>query len=111
MKKKTYKSMLNRLYREVKKRKEAERRIMIPMKVSVSHRKIDTIKIVKRISNDDMMNMTGAMEYAKRDMAHGIAMKLLDDGYLFFRQQYVDPITDSAVIECRLDVTMPNRWE
>lgn len=111
MKKKTYKSMLNRLYREVKKRQEAEKRIMIPMNVSVSRRKIDTIKIAKRIRNDEMMNITGAIEYAKKDMAHEIAMKLLENGYFFFKQQYVDPITDSAVIECRIDVTMPNRWD
>lgn len=87
MKKKTYKQMQNRLYREIKRRIEAEKRIMIPCRMCTR----DNDHIVKSI------------------MANIVATKLLADEYIAFysHENHYEPITDVMEIEARLDVVRP----
>lgn len=110
MKKKTYKQMQNRLYREIKRRIEAENRIMIPLEVKTDGRQIDTIKTRNMIpcrmctrDNDHIV---------KSIMANKIATKLLADEYIAFysHENHYEPITDVMEIEARLDVVRPKGY-
>lgn len=107
MKKKTYKQMQNRLYREIKRRIEAEKRIMIPLEIRTDGRQIDTIKIRNMVpcrmctrDNDHIV---------KSIMVNKIATKLLADEYIVFysHENHYEPITDVMEIEARLDVVKP----
>ena len=107
MKKKTYKQMQNRLYREVKRRIEAEKRIMIPLEVRTDGRQIDTVKIRNmipcRMCTKDNEHMV------KSIMANKIATKLLADQYITFYsyENHYAPALDTIEIEARLDVVRP----
>ena len=107
MKKKTYKQMQNRLYREIKRRIEAEKRIMIPMEVRTDGRQIDTIAVRNmvpcRVCTKDKI------VFVKSIMANKIATKLLADQYITFcsYENHYAPAIDTIEIEARLDVVKP----
>lgn len=107
MKKKTYKRMQNRLYREVKRRIEAEKRIMIPMEARTDGRQIDTIAVRNMVpcrvcaKDNDV--------FIKSIMANKITTKLLADQYITFysHEDHYGPVEDIIEIEARLDVVKP----
>lgn len=104
MKKKTYKQMQNRLYREIKRRIIAEKRIMIPLEVRTDGRQIDTIA-VRNIVPCRLYTKDNDV-FVKSIMANKIATKLLADQYITFyscENQY-EPAIDTIEIEARLDV-------
>ena len=107
MKKKTYKQMQNRLYREVKRRIEAEKRITIPIEVRTDGRQIDTIAVRNmvpcRVCTKDKY------VFIKSIMANKIATKLLADQYITFYsyENHYAPAIDTIEIEARLDVVKP----
>ena len=107
MKKKTYKQMQNRLYREIKRRIIAEKAIMIPIEVRTDGRQIDTIKIRNMIPY--RMCAKGSDHIVKSIMANKIATKLLADQYIMFysHENNYEPITDVMEIEARIDVVKP----
>ena len=99
--------MQNRLYREIKRRIEAEKRIKIPLELRTDGRQIDTIKIRNMIPCRMCTKDNGHM--VKSIMANKIAARLLADQYIVFHSledNYV-LITDTIEIEARLDVVKP----
>ena len=107
MKKKTYKQMQNRLYREVKRRIEAEKRITIPIEVRTDGRQIDTIAVRNMVPCRVCTKDNDA--FVKSIMANKIVTKLLADEYIAFysHADHYEPITDVVEIEARLDVVKP----
>lgn len=114
MKKKTYKKMQNRLYREIKRRIIVENMFFrTPIECVVSERKIDTIKVCHAFRSPSCYgiheNFKPYEEFAKQTMADKIADKLLSDNYITFMQGEEPgmPISDYFRIEARLDVVKP----
>lgn len=111
MKKKTYKQMQNRLYREIKRRIEAENRIKIPLEVNVCERKIDTIELRKCIDRRELAMYLGdeGGEMIKRSMAHEVCNTLYDEGYFVFYNSTSpsDVVFDYKELECRIDIVRP----
>lgn len=107
MKKKTYKQMQNRLYREIKRRMIAEKRIMIPLEVRTDGRQIDTLEIRNIIP---YRMCVGDYEHIiKSAIANKLATKLIADQYVMFythKSQY-EPTIDSLEIRARIDVAKP----
>jgi hypothetical protein len=107
MKKRTYKQMQNRLYREIKRRMIAEQTMKLTVPVHIEHRNFDTL-VVRHLINKRMIppNTTEYTEYIKRDMAHQLADKLKDEGYItyFTREEPDEMIFDNAEIEARIMV-------
>lgn len=107
MSKKSYKRNQNRLYREIKRRMIAEQAMMFPVPVHIEHRNFDTLA-VRHLINKRMIppNTTEYTEYIKRDMAHQLADKLKDEGYItyFTREEPDEPIFDNVEIEARIMV-------
>ena len=107
MSKKSYKRNQNRLYREIKRRMIAEQAMMFPAPVHIEHRNFDTL-VVRKLIDKRMIppNTTEYSEYIKRDMAHQLANKLMDEGYIryFTREDPDGPIFDNAEIEARIMV-------
>lgn len=113
MKKRTYKRMQNRLYREIKKRMQLEHSIAFPPKVCVEQRKIDTLKTRQRINIERFpVNDPAFDKMCKRDMVYMLCDKLLDDGYVQFYkgENSYAPIEGFAEVECRIDVVRPQKW-
>ena len=108
MKKKTYKQMQNRLYREIKRRILAERPLMKPVQFVKCERKIDTIKIESMIPHY-IAAYEDAEIFIKQDFARKIVNKLIADGYIEFRSAYepASSIPNCTRIEARLDVLKP----
>lgn len=107
MSKKSYKRNQNRLYREIKRRMIAEQAMKFPVPVHIEHRNFDTL-VVRNLINKRMIppNTTEYSEYIKRDMAHHLANKLMDEGYISYstREDQYGPIFDNAEIEARINV-------
>ena len=86
MKKKTYKQMQNRLYREIKRRQLAERQ---NPKIRMSYQSrtipIETIRTKHLIDPEDITKYAEeAIEYTKQDIANAMSQKLLESGYIAF---------------------------
>lgn len=111
MKKKTYKRMKNRLYREIKRRMDLEHRLAFPPKVCVERRKVETLQVRQLIPNNRIPGeyIEEFERNVKRDMAGKIADKLLEDGYICFMtaENGADPIWGSREVRARLDVVRP----
>lgn len=111
MKKRTYKRMQNRLYREIKARMIAEKKLSMsarPRWIARETRHIDTLKVSRGrtqragISNDEFMN------YEKEAIARMFAIKLLEDGYIDFHTEMIEEGMYLEVrIDARLDVVKP----
>ncbi len=107
MSKKSYKRNQNRLYREIKRRIIAEQAMKTTVPVHIEHRNFDTLVIRKLIDKRMISpNTTEYSEYIKRDVAHQLANKLMDEGYIsyFTREDSDEPIFDNAEIEARIMV-------
>ena len=104
MKKKSYKQMQNRLYREIKRRMIAETAMKFPVPVHIEHRNFDTLA-VRHYVNKNMVPPEYT-EYIKRNMAHQLADKLMDEGYIKYctRESPCEPILDNVEIEARIMV-------
>lgn len=107
MKKRTYKQMQNKLYREIKRRMIAEQAMKFPVPVHIEHRNFDTLAIRKLVDKWEIpANSAKYAEYIKRDMAHQLADKLMHEGYISYytREEPCGPISDNAEIEARIMV-------
>ncbi len=107
MSKKSYKRNQNRLYREIKRRIIAEQAMEFHVPVHIEHRNFDTLA-VRNIIDKRMIppNTTEYSGYIKRNMAHQLAHKLMDEGYIsyFTREDSDGQISDNAEIEARIMV-------
>ena len=107
MKKRTYKQMQNRLYREIKRRMIAEQTMKFTVPIHIEHRNFDTLAIRRLVDNRTIpVNTAEYSEYIKRDMAHQLADKLMAEGYIsyFTREELNEPLFDNAEIEARINV-------
>ena len=110
MSKKSYKRMQNRLYREIKARIIAEKKLDLPVQFWPVRetRHIDTLKVSSRRTEPAGYNTDEFMEYEKARIAMMFADKLLEDGYIDFHTEkleegmYLEVCTDA-----RLDVVKP----
>ena len=111
MKKKTYKQMQNRLYREIKRRIVAENKIMYIHRIDACQRKVDTLAIRNRIDIDQARYIGYAQleEMTKREMASKAMTKLLEDGYFLFtaKEDPEDFMSGYQTVECRIQVIRP----
>ena len=111
MNKKSYKRIQKRLYREIKARMIAEKKLSMsawPGWTARETRHIDTLKVSRGhteragISNDEYMN------YEKEAIARMFACKLLEDGYISFHTESLEAGEYSEVrIDATLDVVKP----
>ena len=89
MSKKSYKRHQNRLYREIKRRIEAENRIKVPLDISVCERPIEKFGVIQHVPNEQISihaidQERSFEEMIKRDMAYKICDDLLQKGYFAF---------------------------
>lgn len=105
MKKKTYKQMQNRLYREIKRRIIAEKCNSIEVKPPRPN--IDTIAVRQILSREACLMLDEST--IKKAIARRVVDKLYDDNYFIFytRKDSFVPILDQIEIECRLKVAKP----
>lgn len=107
MKKRTYKQIQNRLYREIKRRIIVEKQLLRSTKLAVERSRIETLCIRNAaFRHTYYCNEAKYVEFLKRNMARSIADKLLDDGYIVFytSEQNDGPYSDYVEIEARLKV-------
>ena len=113
MKKRTYKQMQNRLYREIKRRMMLER-MPVPI-CKIEQRKIETMAMCYRIDNYKIKQIGPDYdEFVKREIAFNICDKLLEQGYFIFKTQTdsYGPIDDYTEIMGKIDVVRPGgTWE
>ena len=83
MSKKSYKSIQNRLYREIKRRIIAENQLLKPIQFTKIERKIETIKI-KEIIPDYIEGTKENIEIIKSDMVNQIMKQLIENDYIKF---------------------------
>ena len=111
MSKKSYKRNQNRLYREIKRRIIAEQALKFPVPVHIEHRNFDTLAI-KHLVDKRMIppNCPEYSEYIKRDMAHQMADKLMNEGYISYytMERPNEILYDQCEIEARIKVV---KWE
>ena len=119
MKKRTYKRMQNRLYREIKRRIFAEKRadclIINQQKMVYVDRDVETLK-VRKIVPGYIEQTKEYLEDIRSDMAKQITQRLIADGYLKFNYggKYIQIAEDEEVmdikeIEATLNVVKP--WD
>jgi hypothetical protein len=87
-----------------------EQALKFPVPVHVEHRNFDVLAIRKLV--DKRMIPPNCDEYIKiikHDMAHILADKLMDEGYICYytREDQSDPIYEHGEIEARLEVAKP----
>lgn len=107
MKKRTYKRMKNRLYREIKARKIAEARLQRQIKFEVVRRQIDTLRVKRGYAVP--ANYEERMDaFNKQQLARELVTRLLEDGYIAFRAKAVEyGQCLMAEAEAELDVVKP----
>ena len=109
MKKRTYKQMQNRLYREIKRRIIVERLfsdlLKHSVKVTVEHPKVETLRIRNNVCMEYLYK-ADYTEWLKHDLVQKMAEKLLKDGYIVFytAKEGVGPLAEYTEIEARLTV-------
>ena len=110
MSKKSYKRMQNRLYREIKARMIAEKKLDLPVQFLPVRetRHVVTLKVSRGhteragISNDEYMN------YEKEAIARMFGERLLKDGYIDFHTEYIEEgMYQEVRIDATLDVVRP----
>ncbi len=113
MSKKSYKRNQNRLYREIKRRIIAEQRLLRPVTFAKCERKIETLKVIN-IVPEYMEQTKEVIEYIKKDMARQMIRRLIDNGYVQYKQfgkyQRVaddEEVMDIKEIEATLNVVRP----
>lgn len=106
MNKKSYKRMQNRLYREIKARMIAEKKLSM----SAWHgwtaretRHIDTLKVSRKHMELAGVCSNGYTEYEKETIARMFGERLLEDGYIDFHTEYLE---EGMYQEVRIDATL-----
>lgn len=106
MNKKSYKRLQNRLYREIKARMIAEKKLSMsacPGWTARETRRIDTLKVSRLhteragISHDEYMN------YEKEAIAQMFGERILEDGYISF---HTESLEAGEYLEVRIDATL-----
>ena len=106
MKKRTYKRLMNRLYREIKARKLAEIPLMKPVQYTVVNRRFETLCVVHRMPYGLMTSdVDGYIDMAKKEMTRNIATKLAEEGYI--KTVLASDYDGSMVIKQFLEVVSP----
>lgn len=112
MKKKTYKQMQNRLYREIKHRMIAEGKMKMPVpRFHVIEKTIETVRCVKMINagvcREEEMELV--MENVRKDLVHSMCDKLMEEGYLLFTSQVssADDVVPMVKTEAIMQVVKP----
>lgn len=110
MSKKSYKQMQNRLYREIKRRMLLE---LCKVNLEMNHfqvwnRRIETIGVMRYVRDDDYM-MPEVKEIIKSNLAACIARKLVEGGYVAFRERPGRPCNGCHQVEARLKVIKPEQ--
>lgn len=111
MKKRTYKRMQNKLYREIKRRMIAEQAMKFPVPVHIEHRNFDTLAIRHLVDKRAVPeNSAEYVECIKRAMAYQLADKLMHEGYISYynKEEPYGQNLDYAEIEARIMVTRKN---
>ena len=113
MSKKSYKRNQNRLYREIKRRMIAEQKLLRPVSIVKCERKIVTLK-VRNMVPEYIEQTKEYIEFIRHDMAKQIMQKLIDDGYVQFKdfgkyQRISDDeeVMDVKEMEATLNVVKP----
>jgi hypothetical protein len=107
MKKRTYKRMQNRLYREIKRRMELENMpLPAPPRICAERMHVDTLR-GRRIVQPEMS--VECFELVKKDIANEFTKMLLERGYIGFDMRKYDMINGSVEIEGSLDVVRGRR--
>lgn len=117
MSKKSYKRMKNRLYREIKARIVAEKKLCLPDRFWPARetRHVDTLKVSRRHTQRAGVLEERILDYEKESIARMFAVKLLEDGYISFHTESLEAGEYSEVrIDATLDVVKPRegiRWD
>ena len=113
MSKKSYKRNQNRLYREIKRRIDAENRLLKPVQFIKYEQNVETIKI-RSILPDYIEQTKEYIEFVKSDMTKQIVKKLVEDGYVKFnysgkyhRIADDEEVMNISEIEARVCVVKP----
>ena len=111
MSKKSYKRMQNRLYREIKARMIAEKKLNMPVRFWPARetRHIDTLKVSRRHTEMAGVSNNGYMEYEKETIARMFGERLLEEGYIDFHTEYLEEHFEDqpvAYLEVRIDATL-----
>lgn len=104
MSKKSFKKLQNRLYRETKRRIQAEAAARFPVPIVRVESKVDTLKIRKLVQIQDPLFNEGYTDYVRREMAGQMADSLLKEGYIEFRSGERRELYDCIEVEARLKV-------
>ena len=117
MSKKSYKKLQNRLYREIKARMIAEKKLsmsVLPGWTARETRHIDTLKISRSHTELAGVSSNGYIECEKETIARAFGERLMEDGYINFHTEYLEehfedqPVAYSEVrIDATLDVVKP----
>ncbi len=107
MKKRTYKRLQNRLYREIKRRLILEQILerTRPLKAEIFksyQQHIDTIKIKRDVPLEIIEKNKEALAYFKEELAQTMSRQLLADGYISFNTEVLNynsgPIFEIAAL-------------
>jgi tRNA isopentenyl-2-thiomethyl-A-37 hydroxylase MiaE len=104
MSKKSFKKLQNRLYREIKRRIQAEAAARFPVPVVRVESKVDTLKIRRLVQAQEPLFNKGYTDYIRSEMARQMADSLLKEGYIEFRSGERDGLFDCIEVEARLKV-------
>lgn len=111
MSKKSYKRQQNRLYREIKARIIAEKKLDMPATFWPVRetRRIDTLKVSRRHTELAGVSSNGYMECEKETIARMFGEKLLEEGYIDFHTEYLEEHFEDqpvAYLEVYIDATL-----
>ena len=111
MSKKSYKRMQNRLYREIKARIIAEKKLNMPVRFWPARetRHIDTLKVSRRHTEMAGVSSNGYMECEKETIARAFGERLLEEGYIDFHTEYLEEHFEDqpvAYLEVCTDATL-----
>ena len=110
MSKKSYKRMQNRLYREIKARMIAEKKLDLPVQFLPVRetRHVDTLKVSRKHMELAGVCSNGYTECEKEAIARMFGERLLKDGYIDFHTEYIEEgMYQEVRIDATLDVVRP----
>lgn len=117
MSKKSFKQLQNRLYREIKRRIQAESAPKFNNRIVITHRPIDQLAYTSSIplcGVDDELEVQEIARYLMRtDIAKVLADELITSQYVK-RETYVEPDAygqDILYVRCSIDVCRRQRGE
>ena len=116
MSKKSFKQLQNRLYREIKRRIQAESMPKIHNRIGVTHRPIDRLAYTTSMplcGVDEQETQEIAKYLVKTEIAKTLANELITNQYVKY-ENYVEPDAygqDILYVRCSIDVCKPMRGE